>query len=152
MSIPERLWRLVKGRWVMTDDRYYQEAGAEVSEKHAEASAYEELAEALRRVPPIPVEERADHTRVLPQYAPPKDGHDPLEAAYALLDVQPGCDLASLEAAYEKRMAEIRPDRHPAGSPERAALEGRRSAVQAAYDRLRDALNPTETRFEHIEF
>ena len=149
MSIPERLWRLVKGRWVMTDDRYYED----VEMKRAEASAYAELADALRHVPPIAAEERADHTRVLPQHAPPrKEGHDPLEACYALLEVHAGCDLGALEAAYEKRMAELRPDRFAPGSAERSALAARRSAVQAAYDKLRDALNPTETRFEHIEF
>ena len=34
----------------------------------------------------------------------------------------------------------------------RQVIEGRRQAVVAAYEKLRDVLNPTETRFEKIEF
>jgi hypothetical protein len=76
---------------------------------------------------------------------------DPYQAAYELLGVEPGVSLSALDAAFEARLEEIRPERYAAGTPERAALEARRSAVTAAYDRVRDALNATETRFERLE-
>jgi hypothetical protein len=148
MSIPERLWRVVKGRWAMSDDRF-----GDPSEQLAAADAYQELADVLRHAPPPAAVSTPQGTSVLPPPgAAPAGQHDPLEACYALLSVSPGCDLRALEEAYETRMDEIRPEDAAAGSPERAALEARRSAVQAAYDKLRDTLNPTETRFEHLEF
>ena len=79
-------------------------------------------------------------------------GYDPLQASYELLGVRPGARLEEIDAALDTRLAAIRPEQHPAGSPQRAALEAQRSALTAAYDRLRDALNPTETRFERLEF
>ena len=78
--------------------------------------------------------------------------HDPLAAAYELLRLEPGCDLTALEAAYQARLSELDPAPHAAGSPERAGIEARQNAVSAAYEKLRDALNPTETRFERLEF
>jgi len=150
MSIPERLWRVVRGHWSSLGDRLDS-----VEEKLAQAAAYEELADTLR--PPPPGRETAPPPagpgRAGPAAPPPAAaGHDPLEASYALLQVEPGAGLEAVEEAYEARMDEIEPEKHPAGSADRRTLEARRSAVQAAYDRLRDALNPTETRFERLEF
>lgn len=145
MSIPERLWRVMRGQWALAQDR--------IAELEAQASAYEEIAEALRRAPAAQVEAPTEGPRVLPApAAPTRGGHDPLAACYELLKVEPGADLVGVDRAYEACLAELRPDDHPAGSPDRAALEARRKAVIAAYEKLRDALNPTETRFEHIEF
>ena len=148
MSIPERLWRVVRGQWLLAS-----EALSDVDARLAEAAAYQELADALRAARPAPVTGRATPPGALPQPAPPRpEGHDPLEACYALLQMDPAGGLPALEAAYEARLAELRPDRYAPGSPERAALEARRSAVEAAYEKLRDALNTTETRFERLEF
>jgi len=161
MSIPDRLWRVVKGYWDLAEDR--------VREADAQASAYQELADVLR-THRAPAEPSAPGTALpsggagggtvasgsrpasaaLP--AGPGEGHDPLEAAYELLDVEPGVSVAGLEQALDRRLAQIRPEQYPAGSPERAALEAKRSAVQAAYEHVRDLINPTETRFERLEF
>ena len=155
MSIPDRLWRVVKGYWSVAEDR--------LRDAEAEAAAYQELAATLRRPPAEP---SADPTTraIPPSYESPsaptdlgeprrtqRGAIDPFQAAYELLGVEPGVSLAALDNAFEARLEEIRPERAPAGSPERAALEARRSAVTAAYDRLRDALNATETRFERLE-
>jgi len=147
MSIPDRVWRVVKGRWALAQEK--------LEELEARTSAYEELAEALRDAPPVQAVQTETGARVLPAApaAAARAGvHDPLEAAYELLQVSPGLDLASLEKAYEKRRNEFQPEIYPAGSPERTAIEARRNAIDAAYGKLRDALNPTETRFERLEF
>lgn len=148
MSIPDRLWRVVKGHWNLAQQK--------VEDAQAQADAYEELAEALKQAPPLPTQQTRGGTSVLPSTPTetrlPAGHHDPLEAAYALLQVAPGADLQALDQAYEARKNEIRPEYYPEASPERAALLARRSAVDAAYQKLRDALNPVETRFERLEF
>jgi hypothetical protein len=145
MSIPERLWRVVKGQWALASEK--------IGDAQARADAYEELADAIREAPPVRVEQSPSGTPVLPTPAPPTSGHyDPLDAAYLLLKLSPGADLQALEAARQARLDEIHPEYYAEGSPERAAQEARRNAVETAYARLRDALNPVETRFEHLEF
>lgn len=145
MSIPERLWRVVKGQWALASEK--------IGDAQARADAYEELAEAIREAPPVRVEPGPGGTPVLPNAAPPVSGrHDPLDAAYLLLKIAPGADLQTLEQARQARLDEIHPEYYPEGSPERAAQQARRKAVEAAYNRLRDALNPVETRFERLEF
>ena len=146
MSIPDRLWRVVKGRWSLAQEK--------VEDAQAQADAYEELAEALKQAPPVQTTQAGYGAPVLPSsdLTLPAGQHDPLEAAYALLRVAPGADLAALDQAYEARKNEIHPEYYAAGSAERAALEARRTALDAAYDKLRDAFNPVETRFERLEF
>jgi len=143
MSIPDRLWRIARGHWDLASERM---AGAQ-----AEADAYQELAEALRKPPPV--SPTLAEPGVLPQAPQAPAGQvDPFAASYALLKVECGASLPALEAAYTARMAELKPEQYAAGSSERALVEGRRAAVEAAYQRLRDLLNPTETRFERLEF
>ena len=150
MSIPERLWRVVRGRWEMAQDR--------VAEAEAQASAYQELADTLRQAPPVHVPEGPGHTRTLPPSSSRDSGprdtgrHDPMDACYELLQVPPGADLDAVDTAYQARLAELQPERFPVGSAQRAALDARQAALEAAYDKLRDTLNPTETRFERLEF
>ncbi|HEU4753441.1 MAG TPA: hypothetical protein VFU47_10080 [Armatimonadota bacterium] len=153
MSIPERLWWIAKSRWRASDD-----VELNIEEQRAEAAAYEELAEALRQpapyAPPAPTP-ASEAAAYRPEFTPPAPAPgqaDPLAASYALLQVEPGPTLAQLDLAYHARLAETDPERYPAGSPERARAEGRRHALEAAYNKVRDCLNPTETRFEHIEF
>jgi hypothetical protein len=146
MSIPDRLWRVAKGHWTVAEER--------LRRAEAEASAYQELADALRRPappPPAALPPRPGGPAPAPPRLPPGE-HDPLETSYAVLGVEPGAGLPEVEAAYEERLAAIRPERYAAGTNERALLEAQRSAVQAAYEKVRDALNPTETRFEKLEF
>lgn len=144
-GIPERLWRVVRGHWELAQDR--------VDEADSLSDAYAELAVAIRAAEVAQRQADAGATGQLPPARPAAGGElDPFEAAYGLLQVQPGCDLAALEQAYQARLAELDPDRHAEGSPERRVVAGRREAVSAAYEKLRDFLNPTETRFERIEF
>jgi hypothetical protein len=146
MSIPSRLWRVIRGHWELAEDRG--------QEAEAMATAYAELSEQLRaaRLRDAAGAGAGASGGVLPQPARPKRGQDPLAVSYELLGVAPGIGLAELDAAYQARVAELDPARHPEGSPQRQVVAGRRQAVEAAYEKLRDLLNPTETRFEKIEF
>ena len=148
MSIPDRLWRVMKGHVAIAQEK--------ISEAEARASAYEELADALKdspriEAPPTPQGTRVlPNTQTLPTSAPGR--FDPMEATYALLELQPGAEMADLERAYEARKADLHPEYYPPGSSERAAVEARRKALDLAYEKLRDALDPVETRFERLEF
>lgn len=151
MSIPERVWRIVKGRVAMAGDQLRS-----LEEKLAEAEAYQELTEALKHTKPRTEEvptPTPTGSPVLPKPPTnPASGQvDPMEAAYELLQVRPGAGLAELDAAYQARVSELRIETAPEGSPDRAALEARLAALTAAHDKLRDVLNPTETRFERLE-
>lgn len=84
--------------------------------------------------------------------APQPQQSDPLAGCYRLLKLVPGSDLAALEVAMRARLAEVDPGRHPEGSQERLKAESRARAIVDAYEKLRDALHPTETRFEKLEF
>jgi hypothetical protein len=159
MSIPIRLWRALRGRILMARERAsvsqaeLEAALERAAIAQAEADAARELAEhgqggsggrhvggpASPRVPPLPPR-------------PAGGTADPFAEDYALLQLAPGAGLAALEVAYQARLAETRTDQQPEGSPERARAEARRRAIDAAYERLRDALNTTETRFEKLEF
>ena len=147
MSIPDRLWRVVKGQWALAEER------RSLTRDHADAM--QELADFIRQPPATPpVERGAGGGPVLPQVSSPTPSgqHDPLEACYVLLGVQPGASLVDVQQAYESRRVQLRPEQFLPGTPERAAVDARQSALQVAYERLRDSLNPTETRFEHLEF
>jgi len=146
MSIPDRLWRVVKGQWALANER--------AAQAEDQAEAYRELADALRQSPPVSVPAARTPSGVPPTANTPSPGAgiDPLEASYRLLQVTPGASLAEVEAAFAQRQAELHPERYSAGTPERALQEGKLEALRAAHEKLRDALNPTETRFERLEF
>lgn len=143
MSIPERLWRVVKGQWALANER--------LAEAEAQAEAYRELADTLRKSPPEPLSTPSTAPSGPVRTAGPV-AHDPLEASYLLLEVPPGASLQEVEIAYRRRLNEVRPEQYAPGTSERALQEGKREAIHAAYEKLRDMLNPTETRFERLEF
>jgi hypothetical protein len=145
MSIPDRLWRVMKGQWALASER--------IEERAAVADAYRELADTLRHSPPVAARQDVDRLRLPPVPLPDaRGGHDPLEACYELLRLQPGADLPAVEGAYRARLAELQPEGYLPGSPERDTIEARRTAVTAAYEKLRDGLCPTRQRFDRLEF
>src|SRR2546423_484803 len=144
-GIPERLWHVICGHWEVARER--------LDDAESLSGAYDELAAHIRAHEPDPAIVRRTPPGVLPApnlHAP--GGRDPLAVSYDLLGVSPGGDLAGLEKAYHARLVELEPEKFAAGSAQRQVIEGRRQAVVAAYEKLRDILNPTETRFEKIEF
>ncbi len=156
MSLPDRLWRLARGYWMQTGDRLEETLG-----RQSEAEAYQELAEALRSAPApaerpdVPAAYTAQSYAAQVAARPPAErleSGDPMAACYHLLHVEPDVSLAGLDLAYAARLGELNVERFAPGSPERAAAEGKRAALSAAYERLRDCLNPVESRMEHLEF
>jgi hypothetical protein len=165
MSIPIRLWRALRGRIALARERASVSQGEveaaleRAAIAQAEADATRELAEHGMRRGDGETGRRGEAAQEIasrpvspPPHRPAGQARDPFAEDYALLQLAPGSDLAALETAYQARLAEARPDRHPEGSQERAGAEARRRAIAAAYERLRDALNTTETRFEKLEF
>jgi hypothetical protein len=182
MSIPKRLWRVVRGRVLKARDqasRTRSEAEEQLIRARERADALQAHTDAARELRehvgaekpsttpahPSTDDERPAATRSTPAARSraagaatppagtvPRSARDPFAEEYSLLQVAPGSNLATLEAAYAARLGETAPERFPEGSPERAGAERRKAAIEAAYEQLRDALNTTETRFEKLEF
>lgn len=65
---------------------------------------------------------------------------DSLDAAYALFELPSQATEAELDRAYRRLMAKYHPDRVAGAADEiRALAEERARAINAAYDRIRDA-------------
>lgn len=145
MSIPRRIWRIIRGRWRLTDDS--------VREALAEELAAHELAEASRRPSgpgsALPPSTRRPSGAVTPHSAPSGRAVDPLADDKSLLGAPPACDMPTLDRVYQERLAELEQESAPVDPSAHAA---RRAALSEAYERLRDAINTTETRFEKLEF
>jgi hypothetical protein len=154
MSMPERIWRIVRGRWLMAEQR--------LQDAMAEQQAEQELTETLAAPQsgtlfPSPAL-GARRAALGPSIPNPKSpihnpkSEDPLAADLALLGAPPACGMELLDRLYAERLAEFRPDAYPVDSPQRAEIDAHRAALSAAYERVRDAINITETRFEKLEF
>jgi hypothetical protein len=148
MSMPERIWRIVRGRWLMAEER--------LQDALAEQQAEQELTETLAAPylsPSLPSPSRPVAPSPRRPLSPsPRPAGDPLAADLALLGAPPACSMEILDRLYAERLAEFRPDAYPVDSPQRAEVVAHRAALSAAYERLRDAINTTETRFEKLEF
>jgi hypothetical protein len=146
MSIPERIWRIVRGRWLL--------AGEQVQDALAETAAARELAESVR--PTVGAGNPLPSTSAPPSLhsgrGAARPAHDPLAADLALLGAPPACDMDTLDRVYRERLRELEQEGLPGGTSEVAILAARRVTLSEAYERLRDAINTTETRFEKIEF
>ncbi len=149
-------------------DRIDEEAEAGVAERRAEADARRELIDELRDPGPSlrsPEEimrgsSGADRTTVAPQQAPSPQPRSAAPAtapasalakAYRVLGLPDGADLSDVEAAHSALAARCAPDRFVDGSDEQRTAEEILARVEAAYDELRDALDPTAGRFDKLE-
>jgi hypothetical protein len=143
--MPERIWRIVRGRWLIAEERRL--------ETLAEADASRELEESRYALPASSPSDRPLRPSGQQVITPSSRATiDPLAADLALLGAPPACNMETLDRLYAERLAELQPETHPVDSPERVHLAARRAALVAAYERLRDAINTTETRFEKLEF
>jgi hypothetical protein len=144
MSIPRRIWRVIRGRWRLADDG--------VREALAEELAAYELAQSTRppSEPGTALPRAAHPTGQYKSRYPTAAGRaDPLAADLALLGAPPACDMATLDRIYQERLTELEQE---ASSSDTQAADARRTQLSEAYERLRDAINTTETRFEKLEF
>src|SRR5437870_300974 len=111
MSIPERIWRLVRGRWLLAEEQ--------VRDALAEEAAAQELAESSR-LPPLASPPRPlspGRGSVARRSHLPAAGRkeDPLAADLALLGAPPASDMATLDRVYAERLAELQSERFAAG-------------------------------------
>ncbi|HSV74996.1 MAG TPA: hypothetical protein VLH79_14645 [Chthonomonadales bacterium] len=75
----------------------------------------------------------------------------PLAKHYRVLGLTDGEDLAAVEGAYARLSARCAPERFAAGSDEEAAAREILGRVDAAYNAIREALDPTAGRFDKLE-
>jgi hypothetical protein len=74
-----------------------------------------------------------------------------LAADYRLLGVPIGASLPAVEDTWRKLAARADPKRFPAGSEEEKRAAEILTSINEAYERIREALNPTEGRFGQLE-
>jgi hypothetical protein len=145
MSIPERIWRVIRGRWLLAE--------AQLQDALSDTAADRELAESSG---PMTAPGGALATpSVRPSLhsgAASRPAHDPLAADLALLGAPPACDMETLDRVYRERLHELEQEGLPGGTTAPSVLTAQRLSIAEAYERLRDAINVTETRFEKIEF
>src|SRR5437660_4358887 len=111
MSMPERIWRIVRGRWLLAEEQLrealaHEEAARELADetglgRRVTAEAEPQAATTPYRSPRRPV----SGTRVPPLPSPPSG--DPLAADLALLGAPPACDMPTLDRLYQERLAEL---------------------------------------------
>ena len=177
MSIPDRLYRLAKGKIGEIREMFDNpdsdadldpELLARIQRAQARKSAREELADALEGVPPAyaspanavrPV--RATSTLRTPEEiragtaaqsnAVDIGREDRLAPHYRLLGLEPGADYATVLAVYEKLLSRCQPSRFPAGSAEAIEAQDIENRLEATYKILREELDPTARRFDMLE-
>ncbi len=77
---------------------------------------------------------------------------NPLAHHYKVLGIEEGADLSAVVTAYQKLIARCAPDRFPENSEEQKVVSEIQKRVDASYQALRDALDPTAGRFDKLEF
>lgn len=79
-------------------------------------------------------------------------GDDPLAFHYRLLGVPVDCEFVEVQTAYNRLSARSDPSRFPAGSDEEKQAKEIRDRLDASFNALRDALDPTARRFDLLEY
>lgn len=74
-----------------------------------------------------------------------------LAADYRLLGLNSSADLGTVETAWRRLAERADPKRFPTGSDEEKRAADILRSVNAAYARIREALDPTEGRFGRLE-
>ncbi|HZO88032.1 MAG TPA: J domain-containing protein [Chthonomonadaceae bacterium] len=87
-----------------------------------------------------------------PTTTTPTAQSDPLAYHYRLLGLEPGADWVAVQNAYNNLAARAEPGRFAAGSEEERTAQEIRKRLDASYQVLRDALDPTARRFDLIEY
>lgn len=161
-DVPGRLYRIGKA--------YLDAAKGRLSE--IDAQAQEELSKSLNRddlvipAPPVyntasdPMERAAAKIAALrgqsaarQEAAPPSQAPqtDPVQTAYKILGVAPGSDWPTVQQTVNKLRERGAPSNFPDGSQEQTDAKAILERVEEAYQVLRNALDPTEGRFDRLE-
>lgn len=137
-------------------DRVDAEIEQELAERRAAEQARNELLEELSdgpapatlRTPQEIARGEGTGTRIGAASPPVVN---PLARHYRVLGLEEGADLEAIETAYAGLAKRCAPDRFPAGSEEQKAAQEIFNRVEAAYNALKDALDPTAGRFDKLE-
>jgi hypothetical protein len=176
MSIPERLYRLARGKIGelrdffdgSDDEEIDPELLARIQRSQARKSARQELEDAMsvdggspyQSPLPVPPARAANKLRTPDQIrggatTPVTNNStptaDPLAPHYRLLGLEPGTDFATVQAVYEKLLSRCSADKFTPGSPEALEAKDIEQKLQATFKVLREALDPTARRFDMLE-
>lgn len=142
-------------------DRIDAEAEMEAAERRARRDAEAELRDESDIRPALRSPEeiaRGGTPRSTPSSVPPATTAapatiNPLARHYRILGLEEGADFTAVETAYARLVASASNlcRQAPEGSEERRAAEEILKRVEASFNALRDALDPTAGRFDKLE-
>ncbi len=146
MSIVRRIALVLKSYFAATSDRLDRIAEEEERrEIESRRKALEELKSMQASAETVCA---GQAVREAPRVSPEVER---LAADYRLLGLKPGADLNSVEAAWRNLASRADPKRFASGSNEEKRAAELLRSINAAYARIREALNPTEGRFGRLE-
>lgn len=170
MDIPRRIRTIAVSQMSVIKERLARieaEAEAELARRGMDRRAAEEELDALpgdeipAPPPTMPTTRQPSHARTPSEIAPPAQRPIPpstiaspastLSIHYRVLGLAEGADLIEVERVYKELAARCSPSRFEAGSTEAADAAAIMVRVEAAYTRLREALDPTAGRFDKLE-
>ena len=175
MTIPERLYKLAKGKIGEIREMFDNqdaEIDPEILEKiqrsQARKTARQELSDAIDGT--VPAGSTAAHASPAPRTTAPlrspdeisggagrttssndAAAEDALAPHYRLLGLEPGTDFSTVQAVYEKLSERCRASRFTPGSPEALEAQDIETRLEATYKVLREQLDPTARRFDMLE-
>jgi hypothetical protein len=135
-------------------ERYEGDARAELNDRldiRPVMRTPEEIASGAPRTAARPSAATSGQPAAAPEQSAPLSPPNPLSVHYKRLGVEDGADFRTVQAAYSKLAARCAPERFAEGSEERNTVLEIRKRVDASYDALRDALDPTAGRFDKLE-
>lgn len=163
MSIPEKVYRIAKGRLAELRDRL-DALDAETAERlNSRADAHAELAESLRP-PDLPrsVEqpllassqrERTADARPLPGT---RSTETPLPGTLAyhlrMLGLPRDADMAAATVAYRRLLEKANPALFPDDPVSSSKAQEIRTKIENSYKAIREELDATVKRFDRLEF
>jgi len=157
MSLPRRLRNIALSQIKAIRDRLdridAEAAEEEAAQQRAERSARQELKDEAnaRPTPTLRTPEEIASGAPRPAMSAAPQPASPLAIHYRVLGLEEGADLGAIEAAYHRLAKRCAPERFPEGSEEQQAAQEIFKRVDAAYNALRDALDPTAGRFDKLE-
>lgn len=154
MSLPRRLRNIAMSQIKAIRERLdridAEAAEQEAAQRRLERDARRELDDSTDLRPPLRSPEEIAGGPVRPS-TPASQSANPLAIHYRVLGLEEGADLGAIEATYNQLAARCAPERFPEGSEEQQAAQEIFKRVDAAYNTLRDALDPTAGRFDKLE-
>jgi len=146
MSIFQRIILIFRGYLSATNDRLERIA---IEEEAREAKSKKDAAKELDSLASSPT---ISHTEPVIGTLPQQPSIvSALAADYKLLGLSPGADIEAIESAWRELARRADPKRFPPGSAEEKRAAEILRAINEAYARIREAVNPTEGRFGKLE-